>query len=117
MYKSSRLGRANVSAINATATGFSTAFGSQTRQVRVETGTPVWLAMFQSTGSTTDFVSGTSTSTTAIVGTYLGANEWDYFSVTPGTFLCWRSTSTSTTGFIQRDGNGVSRRSNSNHHH
>ena len=101
MYKSSRLGRANVSAINATATGFTTSFASQTRQVRVETNLPggVWVAMFQSTTPTTDFVAGTSTSTTAIFGSLLNP-EWDYFTVTPGQFLAWKSTSTSTTGFI-----------------
>ena len=98
MYGSSRLGKSRVQVVAATATGFTTRFGTETYQIRVETNQPggVWLAMFDSTAPTTDFVAGTSTSTTPIQGTLLSAGEWDYFTVTPGQFLCWKSTSTST---------------------
>ena len=101
MYGSSRLIKALTGNINATTTGFTTRFGKETFQIRVETNIPggVWVAVFDSTGPTTDFVAATSTSSTPIYGTLLNP-EWDYFTVTPGQFLVWKSTSTSTVSNI-----------------
>ena len=111
MYGSSRLGRVLPAAVNGSATGFTTRFGTETYQVRVETGQAVWARIFDSTNATTDFKAGSSSSTstssstsaaefTNYNGTYLPANEWDYWTVTPGQFLCWKSTSTSTNAWI-----------------
>lgn len=101
MYGSSRLGRRLPSAVNATATGFTTRFGTETYQIRVKSGQAVWAVILNSTTLTTSVIAGTSTSSdTQVLATYLPANEWDYWTVTPGQFLCWRSTSTSTNAWI-----------------
>ena len=67
----------------------------------LKSGQAVWAVILNSTTLTTSVIAGTSTSSdTQVLATYLPANEWDYWTVTPGQFLCWRSTSTSTNAWI-----------------
>ena len=86
----SRLARSIVTAVSGnSATQSTTAFGTQTRQVRVVSTLPVW-ATIDSTR-----VDVTANSSAA----YLPANFPEYFGCSPGQSLNFLSTSTST-GYV-----------------
>lgn len=64
-------------------------FSVETYQIRVATSLPVWFTVGDSTGITA----------TANSNTYMPANLIDYFTVSPGQWLAFISTSTST-GYV-----------------
>ncbi len=73
-------------------------FGSLISQIRVAASVPIWIAIGNSTSTSTTLNVGTIPTTGGAIGTLVNANTvGEYFAVTQGQVLLCSSTSSSTT--------------------